>query len=406
MALTDIKIKTSKPAEKDYKLGDGGGLYLLVTKSGSKLWRLKYRIEGKEKLLSFGSYPTISLSEARCKRDEAKKLLANGSDPIQVKKKAIEDKRANETNTFKLWAALWFDHWRANISPSHADYALRRLDADIHPLIGHMPMTEITAVHIADIVRKISERGALDVAKKSKQTVSQVFRYAIANDKSGKINRNPANDFMYSDIVKPRKAKNLARVDIKDLPALLRSIDTSETRAVTRIAIKLMAYTFVRTSELIEAKWEEFDLEKREWRIPAERMKMKTPHIVPLANQVIDLLKTLQTFTGGTELIFPNQNDHTKPMSNGTILMAIKRMGYKGKMTGHGFRGIASTALHEQGYDHQHIETQLAHGERNAVSAAYNHALYLKQRTLMMQAWADYLDELKAGAKLLAFRQG
>ena len=171
------------------------------------------------------------------------------------------------------------------------------------------------------------------------------------------------------------------------------------------IAIKLMAYTFVRTSELIEAEWSEFDLDEKEWRIPPDRMKMKTPHIVPLANQVIELLKTLQTFTGTTKLVFPNQNDHSKPMSNGTILMALKRMGYKGRMTGHGFRGVASTALHEQGYDHQHIEIQLAHGERDAVSAAYNHALYLKQRKIMMQAWADYLDELKAGAKVLLFKQ-
>ena len=405
MALTDIKIKTAKPKEKDYKLGDNGGLYLLVTKSGGKLWRLKYRVEGKEKLLTFGAYPTISLLEARARREDAKKILANGSDPNKVKKEVIAEKKASETNTFKLWAALWFEHWQSDITPNHAAYALRRLESDIYPMIGNMPMSEINAVHIADIIRKISARGALDVAKKSKQTISQVFRYTIANDKSGKIVRNPAADIMYSDIVKPRKTKNLARVDIKELPALLRAIDTSETRAVTRIAIKLMAYTFVRTSELIEAEWSEFDLDEKEWRIPPDRMKMKTPHIVPLANQVIELLKTLQTFTGTTKLVFPNQNDHSKPMSNGTILMALKRMGYKGRMTGHGFRGVASTALHEQGYDHQHIEIQLAHGERDAVSAAYNHALYLKQRKIMMQAWADYLDELKAGAKVLLFKQ-
>ena len=264
-------------------------------------------------------------------------------------------------------------------------------------------MTSIDAMHIADIIRAISARGALDLAKRAKNTISQVFRYAMANDTRAvnRVSRNPAIDFMPSDIIQPRKAKNHARVSIKELPALLRAIDTSETRAITRIAIKLMAYTFVRTSELIQAKWCEFDLSASEWRIPAERMKMSTPHIVPLASQTIELLTILQTISGEGDYLFPHLNNHTKTMSNNTILKALERMGYKGTMTGHGFRGIASTALHEQGFDHQHIELQLAHSERNEVSAAYNHALYLTQRKTMMQQWADYLDELKAGAKVI-----
>jgi integrase len=198
---------------------------------------------------------------------------------------------------------------------------------------------------------------------------------------------------------------NYARVDIKELPTLLRTIDTSETRAITRVAIKLIALTFVRTSELIGAKWCEFDLDAKQWRIPAERMKMRSAHIVPLATQAIELLETLKELTGECALLFPNQNNHSKPMSNNTILFALGRMGYKHRMTGHGFRGIASTSLHEQGYDHNHIEIQLAHSARDAVSAAYNHALYIPQRTAMMQEWADYLDKLKAGAKVLAFKQ-
>ncbi len=405
MTLTAIQIKNAKPQDKDYKITDGEGLYLLVTKAGGKLWKLKYRFAGKEKKLSCGEYPYITLQDARVKREEAKKLLANGIDPSEAKKSAIAEKQAHDTNTFRVWAGHWFEHWHIDKSPSHADYAQRRLEADIYPTIGDMPMADIEAPQVAAIMRTIAARGALDVAKRSHQTIRQVFRYAIANDTSGKVTRNPASDIMYSDIVKPRKVKNLARVDLKDLPALLRAIDTSETRAATRIAIKLMAYTFVRTSELIEARWEEFDLEAKQWRIPAERMKMKTPHIVPLANQAIELLQTLKSHTGNSALLFHNQNDYTKSMSNNTILMALKRMGYQGKMTGHGFRGIASTALHEQGYDHQHIETQLAHSARDEVSAAYNHALYLKPRTVMMQHWADYLDDLKAGAKIIPLQR-
>lgn len=406
MALTDVKIKSAKPlADKDYKLADSGGLYLLLTKAGGKLWKLKYRYDGKEKKLSLGDYPTISLLEARAKRDEAKKSLANDKDPSEEKKIGKANKQANKANTFKVWAKKWIEHWAADKSLRHVGYTQRRLEADIYPIIGSMPITEIEAPHIADAMRTIAKRGALDIAKRSHQTIGQVFRYAIANDTTGKVIRNPASDIKPSDIIKTRLKANYARVGIKELPALLRAIDTSETRTITRIAIKLMALTFVRTSELIEARWSEIDLEANEWRIPAERMKMKSPHIVPLAKQAVDLLKILHAHTGNTDFLFHNQNDYSKSMSNNTILMALKRMGYKGIMTGHGFRGLASTELHEQGYDHQHIEIQLAHSARDTVSAAYNHALYIPQRTAMMQAWADYLDELKVGAKVLPFKQ-
>lgn len=403
MALTDIQVKTAKPKEKAYKLSDAGGLHLFVTAAGGKLWRLKYRYEGKEKLLSLGAYPDVSLLEAREKRDKARKLLTNDQDPSETNKAKKAEKQANKANTFKVWAGNWLAHWQADKSPRHAGYTLRRLEADIYPAIGNMPIAEIEAPHIAETMRIIAERGALDIAKRSHQTIGQVFRYAIANDKSGTVKRNPAADIKPSDIIKPRQKENYARVDLKELPALLRAIDNSEARPITRIAIKLMALTFVRTTELIEAKWCEFDLEAKEWRIPAERMKMKSPHIVPLSKQVIDLLNTLHPITGNTDYLFHSQIDYKKPMSNNTILKALERMGYKGKMTGHGFRGIASTSLHEQGFDHQHIEIQLAHSARDAVSAAYNHALYIPQRTTMMQKWADYLDELKAGAKVIKF---
>jgi integrase len=404
MALTDATVKTAKPADKPYKLGDAGGLYLFVTPAGGKLWRLKYRIDGKEQKLSLGAYPDVSLADARAKRDEARKQLANSINPASAKKEALAQSEINKQNTFEFWSKRWLAHWQNDKSPFHVASTQRRLENDIYPAIGNKPMTSIDAMHIADIMRAISARGALDLAKRSKTTISQVFRSAMANDTRtvNRVSRNPAIDFMPSDIIQPRKAKNHARVDIKELPALLRAIDTSETRAITRIAIKLMAYTFVRTSELIQAKWCEFDLDANEWRIPADRMKMNSPHIVPLASQAIELLETLKNITGGGDYLFPHFNNHNKTMSNNTILKALERMGYKGTMTGHGFRGIASTALHEQGFDHQHIELQLAHSERNEVSAAYNHALYLTQRKAMMQQWANYLDELKAGAKVIS----
>ena len=254
---------------------------------------------------------------------------------------------------------------------------------------------------IANVVRSFAGRGALDVATSAYQTISQIFRYAIANDTTARITRNPATEIKPSDIVQSRPVVNQARVDIKDLPALLRAIDTSETIAATRIAIKLMALTFVRTSELIGAQWHEIDLEAKQWRITAEHIKMKTPHIVPLAAQAVELLTALKDITGWSAYLFHHRHDPKKTMSNTTTLQTLKCMGYQGKMTGHVFRGIASTTLHEQGYTHEHIELQLAHAPRNAVSAAYNHALYLQPRNVMMQNWADYLDELKAGAKVI-----
>ena len=256
---------------------------MLVRKAGGKLWRMKYRYEGKEKLLSFGAYPAITLLKARKLRDQARELLADNRDPSETQKANKAESAINKQHTFEFWAKRWLTHWQNDKSPFHVASTQRRLDNDVYPAIGNMPMTSIDAMHIADIMRAISARGALDLAKRSKNTISQVFRYAMANDTRAinRVSRNPAIDFMPSDIIQPRKAKNHARVSIKELPALLRAIDTSETRAMTRIAIKLMAYTFVRTSELIQAKWSEFDLDASEWRIPAERMKMKSPHIDP-----------------------------------------------------------------------------------------------------------------------------
>jgi integrase len=275
------------------------------------------------------------------------------------------------------------------------------MEANIFPLLGARPITEIEAPELVSMVKAIEARGAGDLAKRAMENAGQIFRYAIAH---GYAKRNPASEIRPADILKPTHKTNLARIDAKELPGLLRAIEVYQGTQVTRLAMKLMALTFVRTSELIGAKWAEFDMEAARWHIPAERMKMRDPHIVPLAAQAIEVLEMLHTLTGASEWLFPGDRSAAKPMSNNTILKALERMGYKGRMTGHGFRGLASTILHEQGYAHDHIELQLAHAPRNAVSAAYNHALYLEPRAKMMQDWADFLERTQRGGKVLPFR--
>lgn len=408
MALTDTACKNAKcaPDRVRERLADSGGLYLEVVPSGGKHWRWKYRFGGKEKRLAIGAYPGVSLAQARRARDDARDVLHAGTDPVQSKKDAKSAKRLAHGTTFEAVARAWFEHWRGpaadqHKSERHSDYVLRRLESDVFPELGKRPVSEVTAPHLLAMAKKIESRGALDIAKRALQTCGQVFRYAVAH---GIIERNPAADVKPADALMPRKKKNYARIDAKELPELLRKMRSYKGSPYTRLALELIALTFVRTSELIEAPWSEFDLDAAEWRIPAERMKMDSPHIVPLPRQAVDLLRSLYEIRGLSGLLFQGERDHEKPMSNNTILGALKRMGYAGRMTGHGFRGVASTILHEQGFDHMHIELQLAHQERNAVSAAYNFATYLPQRRKMMQAYADHLDELRQGAKIIPLK--
>ena len=401
MALTDTEIRRSKPANRAYKLADAGGLHLLVTPAGGKLWRWKYRFDSAEKLMALGRYPDVALGVARERRDAARKKLANGIDPMaerMAEKKAV--KVATE-HTFEKIAELWLEHWKGNKSARHAETTRNRLKANVYPALGDRPLAEIEPMDLVGLAKDIEARGASDMAKRILQIVGMVFRYAVAH---GFSKRNPASEFRPSDVLKPTQKTNMARIDARELPALLRSIEVYEGRQLTRLAIKLMALTFVRTSELIGARWDEFDFDGGRWSIPAIRMKMKTPHIVPLSTQAVEVLELLRTISGTGELVFPGEQDSKKPMSNMTILKALERMGYKGRMTGHGFRGLASTILHEHGYDHDHIELQLAHAPRNEVSAAYNHALYLEPRMRMMQDWADLLERTRRGGKLLPFR--
>lgn len=387
--LTDTKIKSLKVADRDYKIVDERGLQLLVRTSGSKLWQVRYRFEGKEKVASLGAYPDVSLSDARHARDNLRKQLASGLNPTEVKRSQKLARLIIADQTFEKVAMQWFDWWSPSKNQRHANYVKSRLEADVFPQIGRRPVAEIQPLELVALVKSIEKRGALDIAKRAYQTCGQIFRYAVVH---GMAQKNPCADIRPSDVLKAQKQTNFARIDAKELPELIRKIEAYQGTALTRMAIKLMSHTFVRTSELIGARWDEIDFESAEWRLPASRMKMKTPHIVPLSRQTLEVLRVLHHISGSSQLLFPGERDHAKPMSNNTILKALDRMGYKGRMTGHGFRGIASTVLHEEGFAHQHIELQLAHQERNRVSSAYNHALYLKPRAEMMQWWSDYLD--------------
>jgi integrase len=392
--LTDKQVAAAKPSEQPYKLADGNGLHLLITPAGSKLWRWKYRFAGKEKLMSFGAYPVVSVAQARADRDDARALLLRGTDPMHERKRAEQARRTAAVNSFESVAREWWAGWKVGKSERHAVQVMARLEADVFPVVGYRPVSEVEAPELVQMMRAISARGVVDLASRALQMTNQVFRYAVAHRYAA---RNPAADIRSSDVLPARRTQNMARLDGRELPELLRRIDAYQGTPVTRYAMKLMALTFTRTGELIGAGWDEIDFDAAQWRIPAERMKMKRPHIVPLSRQAVEVLKTLKLITGHRALLFPGERDARKPMSNNTILKALERMGYKGRMTGHGFRGIASTLLHEMGFDHQHIELQLAHQQQNRVSAAYNHALYLEARTQMMQSWADCLDGCVSG---------
>ncbi len=399
--LNDTQLKALKPKNKVYNITDSLGLSIQVETTGSKLWRFRYQYENKPKLISFGKYPDISLLEARQRRDDARKLVANGIDPSQHRKDVKTAKIQAQENSFEKVAKLWHDHWKQDKHHRHIDYVWRRLEIDVFPEIGNRPTHEIQAPEVVAVVRKICDRKAYDIAKRVHGSMDQIFRYAIAH---GHAPRNPASDIRPSDIIPPRKKKNFARISEANLPQLIRDINDYSGSPLTRLAMLLMLSVFLRTSELIGARWQDFDFSINQWKIPGRvedekgkkiyGMKMGEPHIIPLSRQVLSILERIKKISGEGALLFPSTKGEGKSMSNNTILKALERMGYKGDMTGHGFRGIASTILHEQDYNHKHVEVQLAHCERNTVSGAYNYAEYLPQRAKMMQEWSDYLDSL------------
>ncbi len=389
MLLTDIKIKNAKPLAKPYKLGDGEGMFLYVHPSGSKYWRLKYRFAGKEKLLALGVYPDISLQQARERRLEARKQLSVGNDPAIIKKEVKRQVLINAENSFENIAREWHAHREANWTSRYAGFVLKRLETDIFPQLGSRSIKDISAPELLGALRLIEKRGALEIAQRALQCCGQIFMYAIA---TGRAERNPANDL--KGALKTPVKQHYAHLQEIELPEFLKKLQIYKGELQTKLAIKLLVLTFVRTTELRGATWSEIDLSKAEWRIPAERMKMRRAHIVPLSKQAIVILENLQKLTGHWQYVFPNQSKPIKCMSENTILFALYRMGYHKRTTGHGFRHTASTILNENNFRSDIIERQLAHVERNKVRGVYNHAEYLPERRQMMQWWADWLDQM------------
>lgn len=392
MPLTDTAIRNAKPKDKPYKKSDEKGLYLLIKKSG-KYFRFDYRFNGKRKTLSLGVYPDVTLKQAREKRDEARSLIANEVDPAQLKKEKKIIRRELATNNFHAIALDWFTKHKHTWKEGHSRTIKSRLELNVFPWLGEMPIASISPPILLAVLHRIEDRGALETAHRVKQICGQVFRYAIA---TGRAERDPSADLRGA--LPPTKPKRMATItDPSRIGELLRAIDGYQGNLITKCALRLAPLVFVRPGELRHAEWMEINFEQAEWKIPAEKMKMRTTHIVPLAQQAIDILKEIKPLTGNGRYVFPSLRSTVRPMSDNTILAALRRLGYaKEEMSGHGFRAMASTLLHEQGWSSDVIERQLAHAERNSIKAAYNYAQHLPERQRMMQEWADYLYTLRA----------
>lgn len=390
MPLTDLQTRKAKPKAKPYKLSDSGGLFLLIHPNGSKYWRQKYRFAGKEKTLAHGVFPEVPLKEARTKRDDARKLLINGVDPQALKKKRKETDL--EADSFEAIAGEWFAKFSPKWAESHSSKILGRLEKDVYPYLGSRPIQEIRASELLQVLRRVESRGAIETAHRVRQHCGQVFRYAVA---TGRAERDLCQD-LKGALPPPISVHHGSITDPKKIAGLLRALESYEGHHVTRCALQLAPLVFVRPGELRKAEWDEIDLDAAEWRIPAVKMKMKQPHIVPLSTQAVAVLKEIGPLTGNGQYVFPSVRTRKRPMSENTVTGALRRLGYQpGEMTGHGFRSMASTLLNEQGWNRDAIERQLAHAEGDEVRAAYNYAQYLPERRKMMQAWADYLDGLK-----------
>ena len=399
--LTDPKCRTATTGGKALrKLSDDRGLQLWIYADGRKYWRLRYWVAGKEKSLSLGVYPEVSLRQARTRRDAERQRLAAGLDPSAERRADKLRAKLAAENSFEAVAREWYGKQVHTWVAHHAADVLRRLEHNIFPTLGARPIAQFEAPELLAAVRKIEERGAYDLAHRVLQVCGQVFRYGIA---TGRCTRDLAADLRGA--LTPHIKKNQAAVRPEELPELLRAIATCDKlgERQTLLALQLMVLTVVRTGELIGAQWSEIDLKAGLWIIPGERMKAGTEHLVPLARQAVAILQELKALGGGSRFVFPGRN-RDKPISNNTMLFALYRLGYKGKMTGHGFRAVASTVLNEQGWRADVIERQLAHCERNEVRGAYNRAEYLAERARMMQAWADHVDALAKGAKVLPFK--
>lgn len=390
MALTDVAIRGAILKDKRYKLADAEGMYLDIHPNGQKYWRLKYRFMGKEKLLALGVYPETTLAEAREKRNAARKMLANGVDPMEDRKETKRIASINAENTFEAIANEWIEAKSPAWTPRYTEFMKKRLAKDILPQLGQRPIKEISAPELLSVIRVIEKRGATELAHRALQYCGQIFMFGIA---TGRAERNPANDL--KGALKTHVKQNYAHLKEEELPEFIKKLENYEGMLQAKLAVKLLMLTFVRTTELRGAMWSEFDFDKAEWRISAERMKMRRPHVVPLSAQALAVLKELKLLNGQWQYVFPNPYKPIKPMSENAVLSVLKRMGYQYRTTGHGFRHTASTILNENGFNADHIERQLAHVEGNKVRGAYNHAEYLPERRKMMQWWADYIEKLQ-----------
>ena len=401
MPLTDIQVKTAKPREKDYKMADGGSLYLLVTTSGGKLWRFDYRFNNKRKTLYLKSYPDVSLSDARHERAKARKLIARGIDPNELKK-SQKFLNKSQGETFKLIATEWHKTFKSKWTEKHAERLLTRLEQDFFPFLGETPINEIKAPALLEVLRRVEIRS-IEQAHKLRGTCNQIFRYAFA---SGRIESNPAEGLQGT--LKPVKHKHMAApTDPKTVAKLLRAIDSFDGTFIVKCALRLAPMLFVRPGELRQAEWAEINFDKAEWNIPGHKMKMKQPHLVPLSTQALTILEEIRPLTGNGKYIFPSRSSALKPMSDNTINVSLRRLGFdKDEITGHGFRAMARTMLHEiLHFTPDAIEAQLAHAVPDRLGRAYNRTQHLTERQKMMQEWTDYLDRLKAEVTVLPFKK-
>lgn len=393
MPLTDAKVRTAKPDAAPIKMADGGGLYLEVRTTGAKLWRYRYRIAGKENVFAIGEYPVVSLAEARAEHAKARALVASGVHPSHNRKVERLSSLVANANTFEAVANEWIAKKLPNWTAYYTGQVTNVLKADVFPYVGKLPIRNVTAAHLLEIIRRVEARGATTIALLVRQWSSAIFRYAVATLRA---DSDPAAALRGAvERSKVEHHRPLSREQIVEFVSML---DKSGGFRTTVIALRLMLLTFVRTVELRKAEWQEFDLDGAMWRIPAERMKMREPHIVPLSTQVVQLLRELVTYTGGRGLLFPNYRRPKECMTATTLNRALERMGFNGKdsigFSAHGFRATASTILNELGYRSDVIERQLAHAERNKVRASYNQAEYLEDRKVMMQDWANLIDDL------------
>ena len=401
--LTDTAIRKAKPAEKPYKMPDGGGLYLQVTPSGGRLWRMNYRFAGKYKTLALGVYPDVPLARAREKRDEARQALADGIDPAGAKQEKKRAAKIAQANNFEAVARAWYAIAYQGKAEATREKVMARLENDVFPIIGALPVSSITAPQVKDVVQTVAQRGAVDLAQRVFNYVGRVLRYAetehlVERDVSASIDLN---------LVLPaiKRKHHAALTDPADVGALLRAIDGFQGSFLTVCALKLMALTFVRPGELRHTEWSEIDLEGATWSIPGNRMKMGKDHVVPLSKQAVAIFRELHNVTGAGKYAFPSLHGSAVPMSENTMNAALRRMGFtNNEMTSHGFRAMARTLLHEQlHFPPEVIEHQLAHRVPDTLGTAYNRTKFLKERRAMMQTWGDFLDKLKAGAEIVPF---